>query len=151
MQDKLFQPQPAGVTGDIDNCQVIEDAGNSPSLIIRRDSTWRVSLQFHINGPLALGLGGQWEVKSFLESIGTGFEGQVGATQVVPLAAGVFVPADRMNYSVVVPIGSAQALGIAPGAYKLVSTITYRQPGGQPGPLAGYCEEHLVQFFDAQP
>ena len=150
MLDKLFQPQPAGVVGDIDNCQVIEDFGNAPSLIIRRDSTWRVRLQFHINGPLALGLGGDWLVKSFLESIGDNFEGQVGG-QVVPLAAGVFVAPDRKNYTVEIPVGTAQSLGVQECAYKLVTTITYRQPSVQPGPLAGYCEEHMLQFYNAVP
>lgn len=147
MFDKAFQPQPAGVFGDIDACQVIENTGGAPSLIIRTDSAWRVRLQFHINGPLALGLAGQWEVRSFVESIGNGFEGQVGSV-IVPLGAGVFVPADRKNYTaeVAVPAGTVPA-----GAYKLVTTVTYRQPDGTLGPLAGYCEERMLQFFQSNP
>lgn len=116
-----FEPQllPA-IAGDI-NALVVTDPGFTPSTIIRRNQDCRIRTNWHMNGLLALGLGGSWTVKAFLESMGPGPEVQAG-TQVVPLAAGAVVLPDRKNFSseILIPGGTVPA-----GVYKLVVAVTY--------------------------
>lgn len=139
-----FEPQllPA-IAGEVD-AFVVVDPGFNPSTIIRRNQSCRIRTNWHIRGLLALGLGGSWTVRAFLESMGPGAEVQAG-TQVVQLSSGTVVPPDRKNYEseIVVPANT-----VAAGVYKLVVAITYTEPGGTPGPMAAYQEGPILQFFE---
>lgn len=138
-----FEPQGSPfIAGGVD-AFVVLDPGFTPSTIIRRNQTCRLRTNWHINGLLALGLGGSWTVKAFLESMGPGAEVQVGS-ETIPLSAGT-PSADRKDFKseIVVAAGSMPA-----GVYKLVVAITYTEPGGTPGPLAAYQEGPILQFFE---
>ena len=58
-----------------------------PPSIVQRDHAWQIQVNWTISGPAALGLGGDWKVRAFLESVGPGYEGQAGPTVTVPLAS----------------------------------------------------------------
>ena len=133
-----FQPTnvPALFTGAITNVAI-----NSPfpdsQLIIDTKDAWSINVSWNTSGFLAGALGGQWLVRAVVESIGPGFEGQVGPT--VPQAA-----AGPLNKTVTIPVAPANTLGIAPGVYKLVVTLTHVNPN--PTGIAAYEESTIVQF-----
>ena len=105
-----FEPQlPPAIQGNVD-AFVVLDPGFNPSTIIRRDQACKVRINWHMQGLLAFGLAGNWTVKAFLESMGPGFEGQAGATQVVPLGAGTVVLPDRKNYTADIDVPAAPRL-----------------------------------------
>jgi hypothetical protein len=73
--------------------------------------------------------------------MGSGFEGQVGATQNINLNVD---PSSPRNYSALITVPP----GVPPGTYKLVVTINYLTPANQPGFMAGYQEGPILQFFN---
>ena len=137
-----FEPQllPA-ITGDVDSLVVL-DPGFAPNTIIPRDQGCTVRINWHMNGLLALGLGGSWTVSAFLESIGPGIDRQFSVN--VSLSAGTIVAPNRKDFQADVPVPA----GVNAGIYKLVVAVTYTEPGGTAGPLAAYQEGAMLQFFE---
>lgn len=133
-----FQPSnvPALFTGAITNVAV-----NSPfpdsQLIIDTKDAWSINVSWNTSGFLAPAIGGTWQVRAFAESMGGGFEGQVGPTVTVAAAGG-------LNKNATIPVAPANTLGIGAGAYKLVVTLTHVNPN--PTGVAGYEEGTIVQF-----
>lgn len=140
-----FEPLlPPALTGSV-TAFAVPSPGPAPATIISTAVAWSVHIEWEIHGLFALGLAGDWHVKAFLESMGPGVEMQAGPTQNIPLAAGVFQAPDRRNYTANIPV----AAGATPaGVYKLVTTVTYTEPSGQPGPMAAYQEGPVLQFFE---
>jgi len=118
-----------------------------PTTIIQRDHAWKVQVEWEINGPAAPAVGGEWVVRCYLESIGPGFEGQIGVPETVPLADAPPLPLPR-EYEREIDIDAAEILGISDGAYRLVTLINYEN-GGIPGEIAGHQEGPIVQFYTA--
>lgn len=140
-----FEPQlPVAIEGDI-QALVVLDPAFTPSTIVRRDTNCHIQTKWHIKGLLALGLGGAWTVRAFLESMGPGAE-MVAGTQAVLMSAGTIVLPDKKEFTSTIQVNAGS---VPAGVYKLVVAITYTEPGGTPGPLAAYQEGPIVQFFDA--
>ncbi|MCI0350155.1 MAG: hypothetical protein L0Z53_12085 [Acidobacteriales bacterium] len=139
-----FEPQnipPNFFNGQINAFAVLDPAGLQPTTIIRTTDTWHVSISWVIAGIVADALAGAWQVSAFLESMGTGFEGQVGVTLNINLAVD---PSTPRNYNALITVPP----GTPAGAYKLVTTVTYLTPANQPGFMAGYEEGPILQFFN---
>jgi len=118
-----------------------------PPSIIQRDHAWQIQVNWTINGPAALGLGGDWKVRAFLESVGPGYEGQAGATVTVPLASAP--AAFNRNYATTINVPPANTIpGFNAGAYWLTILINYENLG-VPGEIAGVEEMPIMQFYDA--
>jgi len=134
-----FQPTnfPALFTGVI-NPVTINSPFPDSQLIVDMNQPWAINVSWNTSGFLASAIGGTWQVKAYLESIGQGFEGQVGAT--VPVAA---VGPLAKNAVINVPAPSTNPQMIE-GAYKLVVTLTHLNPN--PTGIAGYEESTIVQF-----
>ena len=131
-----FQPTnaPALFNGAITGVIVNSPFPDSQLIVDRRDA-WTITVNWSISGFLAPALGGSWQVRAFLESMGGGFEGQAGATTIVPAAA----------RTAVINVPPANTVpGMNPGAYKLVVTLTHVNPA--PTGVAGYQEGTIVQF-----
>ncbi len=130
--------------------------GAPPLTIIRTDQDWAVNVSWETTG-LATGMiTGNWHLHCFLESIGTGADldlidpGPSGgpSDHVIPLKPGTSpvpyfvhfdVPAGRVN--IPDPVPPAGRL------YRLVVSLTYREPTGGPGPMAGFVEGPILQFY----
>jgi hypothetical protein len=139
-----FEPQnipPNFFTGNINAFAVLDPAGLQPTTIIRTTDTWFVSISWQIAGIVADALAGTWQVRAFLESMGAGFEGQVGPVQNINLNVD---PTTPRNYSTLLTVPP----GTPAGTYKLVVTINYLTPANQPGFMAGYQEGPILQFFN---
>jgi len=132
---------PGFFNGSITASAVLDPAGLQPTTIIRTTDTWHVSISWVIAGIVADALAGTWQVRAFLESMGPGFEGQVGATLNINLAVD---PSTPRNYTALITVPP----GTPAGPYKLVTTVTYLTPANQPGFMAGYEEGPILQFFN---
>jgi hypothetical protein len=138
-----FEPQnipPNFFTGTINAVAVLDPSGLQPTTIIRTTDTWHVSISWRIAGIVADALAGTWQVRAFLESMGAGFEGQVGS-QTINLNTDPTTPRDYSALLTVPP-------GTPAGTYKLVVTVNYLTPSNQPGFMAGYQEGPILQFFN---
>ncbi len=139
-----FEPTnipPNFFNGVINAFAVLDPSGLQPTTIIRTTDTWHVSIGWQISGIVADAIAGTWQVRAFLESMGAGFEGQVGPTININLAVDPTTPRDY-NALVTVPPG------VPAGTYKLVVTVNYLTPANQPGFMAGYQEGPIIQFFN---
>lgn len=133
-----FQPtNPPLFTGAITSVTVSSPLPNS-QLIIDTKDPWNIGVAWNTSGGLATAIGGTWQVRAFLESIGVGFEGQVGPTVLVPAVG-------SLNKVANIPVPPANTFAnMVPGAYKLVVTLTHVNPN--PTGIAGYEEGTIVQF-----
>jgi hypothetical protein len=134
-----FQPTnvPALFTGAITSVNISSPFPDSQLIIDSKDA-WSINVSWTTSGFLAPAIGGNWQVRAFLESMGGGFEGQVGAT--VSVAA-----AGPLNKNATINVPPANTIpGLTPGAYKLVVTLTHVNPA--PTGVAGYEEGTILQF-----
>ena len=136
-----FQPTnvPALFTGAITSVAVSSPFPDSQLIIDRKDA-WNITVNWNTSGFLAPAIGGNWQVRAFLESMGPGFEGQVGPTVSVA-APGPLSKSATINVPAANTIG-----GLIAGAYKLVVTLTHVNPA--PTGVAGYEESIVLQFVD---
>ena len=120
----------------------------TPTSIIRTDQDWEVEVKFQTSGGLSHVLVGTWHVGLFIESIGAGLEQELGFVH-LPLTPGP----GTINYDAKVKIaaGTISVANHQTQPYKLVATVSYVQPDGRPGAMAGYLEEPIVQFYNVAP
>jgi len=136
----------SGLKGTIE-ADIYEYGGVDPTTIIGINQTWSVKLNWKIEGPLARLICGTWCLHVHLESIGRGRElslpdpGQEVLIPLDPCGSGEYA------YEFVVPPGKVKALDCSV-PYKLVATVTYRTQCGYAGPMAGFVELPIVQFYD---
>lgn len=134
-------PNPLVLNGTLS--AALHDPGQAPATIVKTTDAFHVHAVWSIDGPAAGVMGGDWHLSAYLESIGLGFEGQIGATVNVPLAGTPPVPLPR-NYHADINV----AAGAVPaGAYKLVTVLLYTN-GGFPNEIAAFSEGPIVQFYD---
>jgi hypothetical protein len=126
---------------------VVLDPGGAPNTIIQRQDAFTIRTTFAVNQPGASLLGGQWQMRAYVESIGPGQEVQVG-TAALAVSAGVpAVGPARLEYTlnVIVPGNLLQAEdNNDSGVYKIVVVITHQNFGG-PTVLAGFSEGPVIQ------
>jgi hypothetical protein len=140
--DPLF---PAELTGTI---QIdVQDQDGTPNRVLEIDRPWRIVLDWHLIGPFACTLAGTWSAQAMVESIGSGFEGQVGPTVTRNLLTQMMPDSTPTNCHwhahIDVPAGTVTPVGV----YKLVSLITYVDAGGDPRPMAGFVDYPLITFY----
>ena len=112
-----------------------------PSTIIQTDDPWNIVVEWSIDDAIAPFLGGDWHVRVFVESIGPGFEGQVGPTVDVPLAS--HPPGPPRNYSATVNVAAGF---LAAGSYKIVALLNYDMLA-VPLEMAAFHEGPIVQIY----
>ncbi len=129
-------------------CEALEH--NSPGLptvpaqIIRKDQAWDVYFKWNTTGALNYIMGGKWHLRVLLEEMGVG---ETGLPAQYSQAVVNFVSApNAYSYLMHIP-----ANVVRPGVYKLVATITMVGPSNVPGPIAGFGEGDMLQFYDGGP
>jgi hypothetical protein len=136
---------PPALSGTGPSVQVL-DPGGAPNTIIQRQDAFTIRARFTVNQPGASLLGGQWQMRAYVESIGPGQEIQVG-TNALAVSAGVPVPGPALEYTlnVAVPGNTLSAEdNNNSGVYKIVVVITHQNFGG-PTVLAGFSEGPVIQ------
>jgi len=129
------------------SADVYEIGGVAPTNIIRIDQNWFVRLNWALEGSLKSMICGTWCLHLHLESIGKGPE--LNLPDPYPE---VQVPLDPCGdgcytYDFVVKAGTVKPEHCST-PFKLVSTITYENACGLPGPMAGFVEGSILQFYD---
>lgn len=127
-------------------CEVFENTppGSTPTQIIRTDQSWGVRFKWETCGALNHIMCGKWQLRILLEEMGCG-ESCVPdpySKAEVPFVCGPHC----YEHTITVPARQVKA-----GVYKIVATITMVGPCGVPGPIAGFCEGQMLQFFEGGP
>ena len=138
--------------GTITKCGMWEVAPPTPTTpfdkVIRADQPWLIHLEWQVSGLAVPVQAGEWHLDVYAESMGPGPELRLPiplAKHIVPL---VFGQTDYTFEYTVPP----NTVPVQPGhstPYMLVVTIVYHRPDGLPGPMAGFYEERMVQFYNA--
>jgi hypothetical protein len=135
------------LAGQINSVVVVEkgDKAVEPTQIIRIDTDWSVHVEWELTGHLAKLICGHWCVNVLLESMGPGPELKLpNYSHEVPLD-----PCGDGRYELWCDIRRGTVPAEACGTpYKMVVTITYFNECGKPGPIAGFYEGPILQFYD---
>ena len=128
------------------SADVYEVGGVAPTNIIRLDQDWRVHLNWALEGSLKSMICGTWCIHLHLESIGKGRELDL------PYHDDARVPLDPCgdscyNYDFRVHKGTVRPEHCST-PYKLVATVVYENACCKPGPMAGFVELGIIQFYD---
>ena len=138
-----------------------------PSRILEINDPWFVDVNWSLSGQLQRFICGTWGVDVYLESIGKGPEMEI------PDEPYEHIPLDSSpdgNYHVNIPVpqgfikthveswweeyqethGREKPEREMDIVYKMVVTVTYKDPYGRPGPIAGFVELPIVQFYYAR-
>ena len=119
-----------------------ETTPRSPTTIIRRDQAWKVQFDWRSFGSLNHMIAGNWYLRIYLEQMGLGEFNLPNASATVAIVSNL--NSSNYNRDILVPANTVPA-----GLYKLVASVTCKGPLGHPGPVAGFAEGPLVQFYDA--
>ena len=133
------------LSGDID--VEILDQDDDPNHVLEITMPWKVQVDWRLFGPIAAAIGGTWEVKVFVESIGQGFEGEVGSATkaLTDLEAGSSVTNRKYQTIINVPANTPPNTGV----YKPVVLITYKNDSGDIMAMAGFSEAPLINFYQS--
>lgn len=124
-------------------CELTEGGttGGPPTKIIRIDQPWSVKFDWKTAGALTHIMSGAWLLRLYLEQMGgkeIDLPGPVSTKEVkcvsepCPYSASIEVPANN----------------VPEGVYLLVASLTMIGPTKKPGPIAGFAEFGVVQFYD---
>jgi hypothetical protein len=129
--------------GDV-SAMIYEKDGVRPTTIIRTDQEWGVKVYWFLKGSLAEYICGDWCARVHLESIGDGPEGSWESKKIPlnPCGDG------KYYYDFEFKPGEITA-DYCSTPYKLVVTVTYHSECYKPGPIAGFVELPIVQFYHA--
>jgi hypothetical protein len=126
---------PMTLTGTIDTIEIL-DSGAAPNTVITNTDPFKIHATWSVAGSAVPFLGGEWTVRALVESIGAGFEGQIGLTQTVPLT-GQLTPYDAV---IDVPAHTLPAPAVNEDTvYKLVVLVSHKMFGVST-PIAGFGE-----------
>lgn len=113
----------------------IIDPQGMPSRVIDTDAGFKIDVAWQLAGSAALYLGGKWTVRALVESMGAGYEGQVGPTRDVALNGGT-------TYSTSISV-APHTLPPPAGpdtVYKLVVLVSHVAVNGVKTEMAGFGE-----------
>ncbi len=124
------------------------EPGEAPTRIFGINDLVEVDCEWTLSGSMASMICGTWQCDLYLESMGGGKEFEI---------EGCTIPLD--------PVGSGTyscTIQIPPGTikpdpdetkipYKMVVSLTYKDPRGRPGPIAGFVSLPLIEFYTDLP
>lgn len=105
---------------------------------IEHDQKWGVIFDWTQTGPLGWILCGTWNLKVYLEKMGPEEKDLPNQKDVA------FIQGSNVSYKEIIefPAGIVED-----GVYRLVTTITFTGPKGNPGPVVCFGDAGLVQFY----
>jgi hypothetical protein len=128
--------------GDV-TAKIYEKEGAKPTTIIRTDQEWGVKINWELKGSLAEYICGEWCIRVCLESIGHGPERNWEYR--IPLD-----PCGNGNYYYDFKFKPGDITAdYCSTPYKPVVTVTYNSVCHVPGPIAGFVELPILQFYEA--
>lgn len=141
----IESPLPASCFAGTINAYVHEHdvpPGAPPSTIIRTDQDWSVHISWQTTGVCTGMITGKWHLHCYLESMGPGPDYDLidPADHKIPLTPGPSPIPYKAHFDV-------KKGKVAPGLYRLVASLTYVEPTGSPGPMAGFVEGPMLQVY----
>ncbi len=131
-----FQPSvPLSLGGHI-HPTIIHELGATPSEIIKLGQGFLVHVEWAITGSAVALMAGTFNVKICFEGFGLATEQSYDATGIT------VVPVSGHHYVEHISVPGADLLE---GAYRMIALVTYTNAAGNPGPVAGYSDDVLVQ------
>jgi len=127
--------------GDV-SAEIYEKDGVKPTTIIRTDQEWGVRVYWYLRGSLAEYICGKWCARVCLESIGRGPEANWESPKISLEPCGD----SKYYYDFKFKPGQITA-DYCSTPYKLVVTVTYQNECHKPGPIAGFVELPILQFY----
>ncbi len=127
----------------------VHEVGEGPSRILDIHDPWEIDVKWSLSGPTARYICGTVAVDAYMESIGPGREFEL-PDDTNDLAAIPLQPNPTNQYSATfhVPADYVTTSGDETDiVYKLVVTVTYKDAVGRPGPIAGFVEFPVLQFY----
>jgi len=145
-----FESKYKDFQGKITTCAVNELPGETTPFdtVIRADKPWFIHLAWQVEGLGVDVMAGEWHINAYLESMGPGPEFKLwGTPHIIPLKLG------QTNYvgHFHIPANAVPVDAMESTPYKLVVTVVYRKPNNVPGPMAGFYELPVMQFYTAVP
>jgi hypothetical protein len=144
--------------GNITNASVFEASPVLVSNVIATTQKWGVILEWAMTGIEARRGRGHWKAHVLLESMGPGNEYMLpSAGPVVVLnSQGVWTAATGTrtfdNIAGKLPIEIDPAVDpIAPGTYRLTTTLQYYDEADVPYPVSGFFEGPMLEFYNPGP
>ena len=130
------------------NAQVYEGDQLS-NHVIRTDKEWTVRVHWELEGALVPCICGYWCLNLFMESIGPGEEPRLPVEEIrIPLdPCRKNVAPGEYWYDITIPANTIdpENCGVP---YKPVVALTYLDVCENPGPMAGFCELPILQFYE---
>ena len=135
----------------------VYEADGKTNSIIRADQDWEVRIKWYLEGTLVPFICGYWCVSLYFESMGSP-KGPDHNEDEFDLRADHSIKLDPClkpdkdghvwyYYNFKVPKGTIKP-GHCGRPYKVVSAVTYETVCDRPGPMAGFVEGPMVQFYD---
>ncbi|RMF56379.1 MAG: hypothetical protein D6748_13675 [Calditrichaeota bacterium] len=128
------------ISGDCELYEV-KPPGVHPTTIIRTDQEWYIKFRWNTLGPLNCLMCGNWEVQVYLEQMGKGEFALPNSVMTEPFVSKPF------NYDCEIRFQPGK---VPEGVYRIVATIKLLGPTGIPGPVVGFAEGPLVQFYHSK-
>ena len=138
------------LSGEILEVTVL-DPDLDPNHVLQNDQEWFVKVRWEVKGLVAPGLGGDWNIRVNLESMGEGFEGTLQKL-IVPVSA--VAPNLTRTYETTITMPKPETIpNLIPETYKLIVAITHTNTGGgitKRTRMAGFYEGPLLEFVDPE-
>ena len=121
------------------------EPGEAATRIFDINDLVEVDCQWTLTGSLSRMICGTWNCDLYMESMGEGKEFEIEGCTDMPLDPG---GSGSYACTIKIPPGTIQpAQGETDIPYKMVVSVTYKDPKGRPGPIAGFVELPLTQFY----
>lgn len=139
-----LHPEWTGTFGGV----TIRDVDKTPNKILDINKNWAITLELKLASTandLDM-LSGSWEVKAVVESIGKGYEGDVG-TKTLDFQKDAAAGSTPYLYKWPITLDVAAGIIDTPGTYKLVVLALVKGPTGNAKEMAGFIEGPLLTFY----
>lgn len=144
-------PETSVITVEIPDNWPTAPAGPPDILVASIAST--IHIEWNVPAPYSTTLGGSFQLRAFVESIGPGPEMQLGADVIVPVVGGT------TDYAADIPVPAGTLLGegeLYPpppavdrvpvsGVYRIIAVLQHMNPG--PTWVSGFAEATLKMFL----
>ena len=122
-------------------------APTGPPNILVASVPCNVNIKWTVPSPHNMNLGGSFQLRAYVESLGPGQEMQLGPTINVPVVPGQTDYTATINIPGGTLLGEGQLFGGVPvsGVYKIVTVLQHMNPG--PTWISGFAEESIRMFL----
>lgn len=143
----LFQPAFGGNLNGIINSVAVISPGAAPSDIVESGLSFFIRVTFRVTGPMVHMVNGTYRIGVALEGYGSSAAEVDLPAQTVAASNFSSMGMEFREYIVNVMAPS----NLPNGVYDVAVLVTHVTDLGQPGPIAGFCDDQTLQIFPNSP